>query len=163
MKFVADHMLGTLAKWLRFLGYDTLYPDCIDDGELVRIARDEKRVLLTRDKEIARRKDGKHVKIILIKDKDVEKQVAEVFSYCGIKPDPGMFLSRCSVCNSPIEPVGQGEAGNRVPAGVFERHDRFWKCPGCGRFYWEGTHWTKIKKIAERTAKVAGENVSKNL
>jgi len=150
MKFVADHMLGTLAKWLRFLGYDTLYPDCIDDGELVRIAKDEKRVLLTRDKEIARRKESRDIKILLVKNDEVERQLADVLAGLGIKPDLGKVLTRCSVCNLLVEDAEKFSAMGLVPDGVFERHDKFWKCPGCCRFYWEGTHYNRIIKTAKR-------------
>jgi uncharacterized protein with PIN domain len=147
-RFIADKMLGTLARWLRLLGYDTTYPDSADDLELIDMAKNEDRILLTRDKEMTRRKECRDIKLVLIVNANVEKQVGEVFSSLGIEPNRKMLLTRCSVCNSKIEEIKKDDAESHVPAGVFERNDKFWKCPGCSRFYWMGTHWEKIMASA---------------
>jgi hypothetical protein len=148
-KFVADHMLGTLAKWLRILGYDTLYPKEFGDEKFLDIARRDERVLLTMDKEIAKRKISRGVKIVTVREVDVRGQLREVFSALAMAPDPAKILSRCSVCNSEIAEVAKELACGNVPDGVYEQQDRFWKCPGCGRFYWEGTHRVGILKTAK--------------
>ena len=143
-KFVADKMLGSLARWLRLLGYDTTYPDEDNDRALIDMAKKEDRILLTRDYEMTKRRECKEISLIFIENEGGEKQVAEVFSSLGIKPDRELMLTRCSVCNSKIEEVNKSDAKSRVPPGVFEMQDKFWKCPDCGRFYWMGTHWEKI-------------------
>jgi uncharacterized protein with PIN domain len=150
MKFIADHMLGTLAKWLRLLGYDTLYPKNLKDVDLVEMARKEGRVLLTRDKEIPKRKISRDVKIILISQEDLQMQLTEVFTSIGLKPDPEKILMRCSVCNAAIKPISKIEAQDHIPEGVLECHEKFWECPDCSRYYWEGTHWKKIMETIEK-------------
>ena len=138
MKLLCDHMLGTLAKWLRFMGYDTSYPGPLDDTALIEAAKREGRVLITRDKELASRLPG----TIRVRSDDLEEQIREVASALDLRViDP---LSRCSLCNTILVPVGKEELAERVPEGVRERHDRFWRCPSCDRVYWQGSHWDKM-------------------
>lgn len=138
MKLLCDHMLGTLAKWLRFMGYDTAYPGPLDDTALIETAKREGRVLITRDKELASRLPG----TIRVRSDDLEEQIREVASALDLRViDP---LSRCSLCNAILVPVGKEELAERVPEGVRERHDRFWRCPSCDRVYWQGSHWDKM-------------------
>jgi uncharacterized protein with PIN domain len=144
MKFIADNMLGTLSKWLRLFGYDTLYPGDADDAWLVDIAGKDDRILLTRDKEIALRRESKKITVVTVTSDDIEKQLDEVFSILKITPSPDRILTLCSVCNTQIIEIPKESVKGLIPNGVFELHDRFWKCPCCGRFYWMGTHWKKI-------------------
>lgn len=138
MKLLCDHMLGTLAKWLRFMGYDTEYPGPLGDNELLALAKREGRVLLTRDKELA----GRSAEAIRVRSDDLEEQVREVASRLGLKViDP---LSRCSLCNAVLVRASLQEVGDLVPEGVRARHDIFWRCPTCGRVYWQGSHWDRM-------------------
>ncbi len=138
MKLLCDHMLGTLAKWLRFMGYDTEYPGPLDDTALIAAARAEGRVLLTRDKELATRCPGS----VRVRSDVLEEQVREVAHALGLKlVDP---LSRCSVCNGVLEPVPLGAVRDLVPEGVRSRHEEFWRCPRCRKVYWQGSHWDKM-------------------
>ncbi len=138
MKLLCDHMLGTLAKWLRFMGYDTAYPGPLDDTELLVQAEEEGRILLTRDKELAARSPG----AIRVRSDDLEEQIREVAERLRLEVvDP---LSRCSLCNVLLVAVSRNEATDLVPAGVRARHDTFWRCPSCGRVYWQGTHWVRM-------------------
>jgi uncharacterized protein len=100
MRFVADAMLGTCAKWLRILGYDTSFDPELDDHQLVRLARAEGRVLLTRDRDLARRRG---VRVLLIASERLEEQVAQVLLDLELEPDAA--FSRCPVCNEPLEAV----------------------------------------------------------
>lgn len=138
MKLLCDHMLGTLAKWLRFMGYDTAYPGPLGDTELIALSRREDRVLLTRDKELAGRLPG----AIRIRSDDLEEQVREVASILPLKLiDP---LSRCSLCNAILISASLQDVRDLVPPGVRTRHEEFWRCPDCGRVYWQGSHWDKM-------------------
>ena len=133
-RFVADSMLGTLAKWLRILGYDVLYFRQIRDEDLILTARKEGRILLTRDKELARKfENSLYVPYLSTKD-----QLRFVVKRFGLSADG--FLSRCAIDNSPLERVPKEEVVGKVPEGVLERVDEFWRCPVCGRIYWRGTH-----------------------
>ena len=137
-------MLGTLAKWLRFMGYDTAYPGPLDDTELLALAEREDRILLTRDKELA----GRSARAIRIRTDVLEEQVREVASALDLKlVDP---LSRCSVCNASLRPVTLEEIRELVPEGVRARHTSFWQCPSCRRVYWQGSHWDKMVERLNR-------------
>ncbi len=138
MKLLCDHMLGTLAKWLRLMGFDTEYPGPLDDTELLAMARQEGRVLLTRDKELASRSP----EAIRVRSDDLDEQIREVASRLGLRVvDP---LSRCSLCNAVLAAASPRDVGGLVPEGVLARHDTFWRCPSCGKVYWQGSHWDRM-------------------
>jgi len=140
-------MLGTLAKWLRLLGYDTAYDNAAADPELARRARVEGRVLLTRDRELAGRR-GLHT--LLIQSEVLEEQVREVQGALGLPPDPA--LSRCAVCNAALETVSPDAVADRVPPYVLRTQTEFHRCPGCGRVYWPGTH---VEEMRDRMGELA--------
>lgn len=148
MRFLCDHMLGTLAKWLRFLGYDTLYPGPLDDGELKALAARDTRVLLTRDKQLGGRAPGS----LYVEGDDLDEQFTQVVRSFGLNSENAM--SRCSVCNELIERVPTEKAKGHVPEGVYSRQTEFWWCRQCGRFYWQGSHfdamWAKFREIGAR-------------
>jgi len=132
-------MLGTLAKWLRILGYDTLFDPAWDDHQLVRLARAEDRVLLTRDRELARRR-GVHT--LLVAGEQLDDQVRQVLADLALEIDHS--YSRCPVCNEPLAAMDREAARSRVPAYVAQSYDTFNYCPSCQRVYWRGTHWQQI-------------------
>jgi uncharacterized protein with PIN domain len=143
--FVADSMLGTLAKWLRILGYDTLFDVSLDDYQLMRLARAGGRVLLTRDRELARRRG---VRTLLIESEHLEEQIRQVLTDLDLKTDQS--FSRCPVCNEPLQPLGREAARTRVPAYVARKHETFKTCPACRRVYWRGTHWQQMEEWLAR-------------
>ena len=132
-------MLGTLAKWLRILGYDTLFDASLNDHQLTRLARAEGRVLLTRDRELARRR-GLHA--LLVAGERLDDQVRQVLADLSLTPDRA--FSRCPVCNQPLEAIDRETAQARVPAYVVQTYDSFSCCPACRRVYWRGTHWQQM-------------------
>jgi uncharacterized protein with PIN domain len=134
-RLLADAMLGRLARWLRLMGYDTAYDNAAEDDELARRSRAEDRVLLTRDRELANRVG---LRTLLIESEELEEQIAQVRDAIGAAPVP--TLSRCSVCNEPLEEVGREEAAGSVPPYVLRAHAGFRRCPRCKRIYWKGSH-----------------------
>ena len=139
MRFIADAMLGTLAKWLRILGYDTLFDPDLGDHQLVRLARAEDRVLLTRDRELARRRG---ICVLLVASEDLGAQIGQVLADLHLEPDRS--FSRCPVCNEPLVETDRETAQSRVAAYVAQTHTRFKSCPACQRIYWRGTHWQRM-------------------
>jgi uncharacterized protein with PIN domain len=139
MRFIADAMLGTLAKWLRIAGYDTLFDPDMDDHQLVRQARADDRVLLTRDRELARRR-GVH--ILFVTDDQLDDQMTQVITEFGLEPDTA--FSRCSICNELLLKMEPDTAQSHVPAYVAQAHQTFKYCPACQRVYWRGTHWQRM-------------------
>lgn len=138
-------MLGTLARWLRILGYDTLYDPALDDHQLARLARAEGRVLLTRDTQLARRRG---VDSLLIESEHLDGQIAQVVSSLDL--DPARLFSRCPVCNGQLVDLDPEEARERVPAYVARTHHAFKLCPGCRRVYWRGSHWQQMEERLAR-------------
>jgi uncharacterized protein with PIN domain len=135
LRLLADGMLGRLARWLRLLGYDTAYENDADDPHLARRARAEGRVLLTRDRELAARRG---LRTLLVASEALEEQVQQVQQALG--PAPAPALSRCSLCNLPLEAVAPEDVSDQVPPYVLRTQRQFRLCPGCGRVYWAGTH-----------------------
>jgi uncharacterized protein with PIN domain len=144
-KFVADHMLGSLARWLRMMGYDTVYNKELDDQSIVKLARAESRFVLTRDKEL-----GKEPGALLVEPDDLDSQLKAVTERYGLKFNDDMI--RCSTCNGELQDLAKEEAKELVPEGAFANNDRFWKCSKCGKVYWKGTHWhgimERLKKLS---------------
>lgn len=141
MKFIADVMLGRLAKRLRLLGYDVLYDPTLDDNELIRLSLAERRVILTRDAALAARPLASNH--LFVRSDRVEEQLEQVLSGA---PGDASPLTRCSVCNDPLTPVGRQEVRDLVPSYVFENNDTFLHCTTCGRIYWQGTH---VRRMTE--------------
>jgi len=150
IKFIADSMLGRLAKWLRLIGYDTLYFRDIEDSLLLRIAREEHRVLLTRDTRIVKVKGlGQH---LLLSYNDPFEQLEEVVDSFDLmrKGKTPIQHSRCAVCNGTLADITKEHALGHVPEYVFETTSRFRRCLQCNRLYWKGTHTDRIhKKLSE--------------
>jgi uncharacterized protein with PIN domain len=140
-RFVADAMLGKLARWLRILGYDTAYDSQADDNELVRQARAEGRILLTRDVELSRRR-GLHC--LFIDDEDVDAQLAQVVRELALSTTEA--FSRCVVCNGTLEPADKETILDQVPPYIYRTQERFARCAGCGRVYWPATHWQGMRE-----------------
>lgn len=149
--FFADVMLGRLAKWLRILGYDTSYEQTIKSGKLVSAARNEKRVILTRNKKLAKTLDESEY--LFIEDNSIVNQLKYVID--SFKLDVSeKFLTRCTECNAEIVPVNKEEVINDVPDFVFRTQNEFSKCPECGKFFWQGTHLKRMEEILEDLKKL---------
>jgi uncharacterized protein with PIN domain len=141
MKFIADAMLGRLAKRLRLLGFDVLYDRSLDDNAVIGHSIEEHRVILTRDKALAKRPLASNH--IFITSEDTNRQLDEVLS---IYPSADVRqLSRCSRCNSLLLPLPRQEAKELVPQYVFDTIKEFLQCGSCKRVYWKGTHVLKMK------------------
>ncbi len=144
-RFLADHMLGSLAKWLRMTGYDTVYDKKLDDKELAAVARRDGRFILTRDKELSKEPGS-----LLIEDDLLDGQLAAVKARFGIMFDEAAI--RCTGCNGELAELPKEQAKEAVPEGAFAANDRFWKCTGCGKVYWRGSHWLgildRLKKLS---------------
>jgi uncharacterized protein len=150
-RFLADCNVGRLARWLRALGYDASYHARIGDAELVREAAAESRVLLTRDRDLTKRRviQTGVVQAILIHDDEVTNQLRQVFAELGLARGLGLneALTRCIECNSELEARMPATVAERVPPYVRRTQTRYSECPDCGRIYWAGTHWQRMREV----------------
>lgn len=149
-----DAMLGRLARWLRLMGYDAAYIADTDDLEVVRVARAEGRLVLTRDRGLAARRA---IRAVLIESQALDEQIEQVVSTLGLPPQPE--AARCGVCNIPLEGIMPEAARNRVPPYVWRSETAFSECPACKRVYWPGTHWQAIQaRLAGRAGRAPPTN-----
>jgi hypothetical protein len=146
-RFIADVHLGKLARHLRMAGFDTLYTDYWNDDEIVRIAGVQKRTILTRDKGMLRRKEV--ARGYFVRATESEAQLAEVIRALQLEALIAPF-TRCRECNGVLEDAAKEAVSDRLPEKVRGFYERFKRCPGCGRVYWEGTHFARMNGIFER-------------
>lgn len=133
-RFAADRMLARLARWLRLLGADVILDPRIDGAAMLRRARAENRILLTRDKRLRTAPD-----VVFIESNGFREQIRAVLARYPFDTRRDAF-TRCSRCNAALCKVGREAVMTRVPPFVYASHEQFAECPGCGRIYWGATH-----------------------
>lgn len=143
--FVADNMLGRLAGWLRIFGCDTLYVKSGDDSDIARIAESEERIVLTRDKQLVKRRG---ISAYYVDDIRPVEQLKLVVHRFNLRFEEERM--RCSRCNGTLRIKKREEVGPIVPDGVLERNESFYMCSSCGRVYWKGSHWNRIREVVEK-------------
>ncbi len=148
MKFVADCMLGRLAKWLKILGFDVLFFSKAEDTDLVDISRRENRVLLTRDSGLIEKTKKRKNRLFVVSD-NWEDQVVQVLDEYGLW-DSVRPNTQCIECNRPLKPLSKDGARNLVTPYVLEHATAFAICPQCNRVYWQGTHYGDMERKIER-------------
>ncbi len=146
LKFLADTMLGSLAKKLRLLGIDTAYFNVIDDSALKYIVRSESRILLTRNFTLSKELSDLAWSVT---GNDARKEflsIAECLSTAGCQPDP---FSICLDCNETLLSIDPSMADGKVPPYIYQSKTTFSRCPSCEKVFWEGTHRKKMEKEVE--------------
>jgi hypothetical protein len=141
MRFLVDQMLGRLSTWLRLLGFDTLYVRDEPDSVLVRRAADEGRVLLTRDRLLARVFSAR---VYLVQARELPAQVREVVQALRLPLRKDALFSRCTLCNRPVEEVDKESVRDRVPEAALQQYERFTYCAACDKIYWPGSHHERV-------------------
>ncbi|MEW8377210.1 MAG: Mut7-C RNAse domain-containing protein, partial [Candidatus Thiodiazotropha taylori] len=142
-RFVTDAHLGKLARYLRLLGFDTLFFNDIGDQRLVEISLSERRTLLTRDRALLMRRTithGCYVHAI-----EPWLQLVEVVERLDLAAQARPF-SRCMVCNGSIVAMQKALIEDQLPDQVARHHDQFWRCRECQKIYWQGSHYSKLLK-----------------
>jgi uncharacterized protein with PIN domain len=140
-RFLCDAMLGSLARWLRFFGYDAVFLEPgPEDRLLAEMARSEGRWLLTRDRELA----SAGPRTMLIRSEGLDDQLVEVFKRLGLRPEATLDHARCGECNGDLADVSRDDVTDVAPPHVLATSPRFRRCTGCRRVYWPGSHGGRI-------------------
>lgn len=148
LRFVADVHLGTLARRLRTLGLDTWWRNDADDRTLARVAVDEDRVLLTRDRGLLMRRQVVHGHLPRVDDPD--RQLVGLAARFDLSAD-ARPLRRCIRCNGSLRPVAKEQVADRLPPATRREHDRFSCCDRCAQVYWPGTHLEGLRAVLRST------------
>jgi hypothetical protein len=159
IKFVADNNVGKLARWLRLIGYDTLFFEQKDDAQMIKIALGEDRVILTKDAQFTKRRlvANGTLKTMHIEQDDPRLQVQEVVKTLKLDHHFKPF-SLCLECNRVLVARDKEEVKNLVPDRVFETQTQYTQCPACHRIYWPGTHWEAMGKELQDLQSEGDEN-----
>ena len=144
-------MLGNLAKKLRVLGYDSKYFSSIEDDKLITIAKNEKRIILTKDEPLTKIAEKQNVVFVLIRGNDELEQIAQI----NMKIKLERFVmdtnnSRCIACNGSLQFIEKYKIIGKIADGILERERKFWMCDSCKKIYWEGTHFTKLQEFVSK-------------
>ena len=156
-RFIADAHLGGLAKYLRMLGFDTLYDNGFTDVQVARISAADQRIVLTRDRALLMHKlidHGCYVRGIRPRQQ-LQEIISRLDLYRAIKP-----FSRCLRCNRELEPVEKEAIRDRLPSRSAPFYSRFWICNECGRIYWEGSHWRRMEQVIGELVRRSGAEIS---
>lgn len=156
-RFVLDGHLGKLARLLRMLGFDSLYETDFEDSEIVQISAEEKRVILTRDVELLKANAVTHG--YWVRTISPNEQVREVLERFDLFSQVHPFR-RCMLCNNPITRVGKETVLQDLPDKVRELHDEFYRCAGCRKVYWKGSHYHDMMSQIQRLSNEAAEGGS---
>jgi uncharacterized protein with PIN domain len=148
ISFAADRMLGRLAKWLRILGYDVISGEHLSGGVLIRAARANGRLILTRDRSLRRKQPPP---FLFIESNDYVEQLRQVLREYDLSPGDRLF-TRCLICNSQLQPRSKQAVEKLVPPYVFASQERFSWCGCCQKIYWPATHY---QRMLDALAKVA--------
>ncbi|MEM4699691.1 MAG: Mut7-C RNAse domain-containing protein [Candidatus Nezhaarchaeales archaeon] len=149
-RLLVDSMCGRLTRWLRMLGIDAAYLKDGGDEELLNRAKDEGRVLVTRDEGLYERALREGVSAILLKSHRLVEQLAHVASRLDCKLEIVPEYSRCPNCNSLLRRAPREEVSGLVPEGSLRAHKEFWICTGCAKVYWRGRHFVNIERVLNK-------------
>ena len=154
-RFVADVHLGSLARNLRLLGFDTTWERDLADEAIVDIAAAEHRIILTRDKGIL--KNGRVTHGYWLRATDTSIQLEEVIRALDLARSIRPY-TRCMECNGELEPIERSAAARSVPLQVFLVYREFKRCGRCRRVYWKGSHFERLDTVVERAKAMTAPN-----
>ena len=148
-RFVADAHLGGLARLLRMSGFDTLYDNHFRDDEIERIVSAAGRIVLTRDRDLLKRRAITHG--CYVHALRSNEQLREIFDRLDLARSARPF-TLCLHCNSPLRPIDKAQVAAELPTDVRAHYECFTFCDACGRVFWEGSHWRRMRAILDGLA-----------
>ncbi|MFA5008918.1 MAG: Mut7-C RNAse domain-containing protein [Candidatus Omnitrophota bacterium] len=151
MKFIVTKELGRLARWLRIIGFDTVYYDKAGKGTLIIEALRDDRMIVTRTKE---KIDGLQKKIVIVTHDAVKEQLKEVIEKTKLTIEEEKMFSRCTLCNCRLVEANKEEIKALIPERVYIQQTVFKKCLACGKVYWQGSHLDKVIKVVKEMTQI---------
>ena len=148
-RFYADSMLGKLSRFLRFLGYDTLYRTSESVEEMLRESKQNARVVLSRSRQVISLCTKLQIPFIYLTSTDISKQLQVIKESLSLEIFFPPKTMRCSLCNGDLVSREKKEILGRIPAGTTTYYDEFWECSKCSQIFWMGSHWDDIKRIID--------------
>jgi len=145
--FILDVHLGKLARFLRLLGFDTLYRNDYDDDEIVAIAQAEKRIVLTRDIGIFKHSAVTHG--YWVRSTNINEQIYEIVDRFDLRKQCKPY-TRCLACNGVMKVVEKEDVVSQLNEGTRKYYDSFSQCVSCGKVYWKGPHFDKLDNLVEK-------------
>lgn len=141
-KFICDVHLGKLAKALRMLGFDTAYENKFTNADLMRIAVEQNRMLLSRNCSYSK---NENLQSFIITSEHAASQIKTVFDHFDLKNKIHPFTV-CLVCNQPLHKVSKENIISQIPLNTAKYFHEFWQCNNCERIYWKGSHYKRMLK-----------------
>lgn len=148
-RFVADAHLGGLARLLRMAGFDTLYDNNFDDGEIADIAADQHRIVLTRDRDLLKRRAITHG--CYLHAQKPAQQLRELFERLDLARSARPF-TLCLHCNARLRAIDKAQVLQRIPPRAQAVYQQFSTCDVCRRVFWQGSHWQRMRALLDRVA-----------
>lgn len=153
MNFILDGMLGSLARWLRMIGQDVKYATTFSDSELLKIAKEEKRVLLTRDLALCQQAIARNIEVYYVEGITETQRLSELAQRFNTPLTIDIKKSRCPKCNTKLQTASKEKVSKKIKVNTLEHYNCFWECLNCGAVYWQGAHWPKIQATLEQAKK----------
>lgn len=144
------------------LGYDVTYNVELNDNELLELAKQEKRVLLTRDLELYQRAVSRDIEAFYVSGKSEAERLAELARRYGVTLEIDMEKSHCPVCNTPLKTTPKEQLSGQLEKNTSIHYNKFWKCPNCGQIYWQGAHWKQISGTLKAAKEKLEESKKEN-
>lgn len=168
-KFLLDEMLGSLVRWLRILGFDTCYGHDFKvseeenlDSLLIEKGKQQHRILVTKDVDLAHRAEGKGVSVILLHADDIEKNLEVLVNKLDLHVSEKKAGKRCPECNTPFRKISKEAVREKVPPRVEKFQEEFWICPKCKKIFWKGKHWNAIRDVISNLQKQQEKEENRN-
>jgi uncharacterized protein with PIN domain len=153
--FLADEMLGKLVRFMRVMGLQTRHASGMDDSEILRLAMAQRLVLLTQDGQLEERAKVREIPCMFVPAASPERQIAAILSRFRLKLPKFPSSTLCPVCGAKLARAKKSEVAGKVHARVLQRRRLFWRCKQCGKIYWSGTHYARLRRAYLRVKRMA--------
>lgn len=149
MIFICDITVGRLARYLRLLGFDTLYCPVPDIQHLQKYYSSSPPLLLTRKKKLHSYKP-----VRVLKNNSPLDQLKELHDLLITNFNENDLLTRCLKCNCTLKKVSREDIEGHIPEYVFHHQSTFYLCPVCNKIYWNGSHAINMRAFIDSVKQI---------